>query len=129
MAGGGDFQRVRDGWIAFEYLRSAPALHYAAAKAASVGPTKDAYDLESWRHPSETALVPLTQHDPGALLDWARRHTYFPMFRRPGMAVAVELSASVGLRRLATESAVAIAVSHHIWTRRGFQGVQRRRVS
>jgi hypothetical protein len=83
LAGGGDWERIRDAWLAFEYLRG--HLDFSTAiKATHPQADPACYDSAAWRHPVNSATVPYIQpHDPGALLDWARRLTYFPVMDGP----------------------------------------------
>ena len=77
LAGGGSWTSMRDGWIAFDFLRShvKPSV---LGKAGIVVPRPGAYRASSWLHPNRQ-VVEITAKDPGGLLTWARRQTCYPM--------------------------------------------------
>lgn len=126
MAGGGDWERIRDGWLAFEYART--HLPFAVAmRAATADPAPAAYDSAAWRHPINDTLPYTQPHDPGALIDWARRHTYFPVLNGPawqwlaGYLLALDAAAAseaaVIQSRLDKAQAEARALQERDWGR------------
>lgn len=82
LAGGGDWEQIRDGWLALAYLRDHGGSE-ATIKAAAVRPDETSYHADAWSHSTHAAEEYKERHDAGALLQWAQKHTYFPAFDGP----------------------------------------------
>ncbi len=126
MAGGGDWERVRDGWIAFEFVRT--HLPFAVTmRAVTSDPAPAAYDSAAWRHPINETVTYGQPHDAGALMDWARRHTYFPVLNGPawqwlaGYLLALDTAATneaaVIQARVEAAKKDALALQERDWDR------------
>ncbi len=80
LMGAGSWAAIRDAWISFTYTWKESSIA-AVTAAGSIRVSDEAYEASAWRHPIRVAVEPLPAGERflGALWDWARRHTYYPI--------------------------------------------------
>jgi hypothetical protein len=132
LRGSGTVAGISAGWQGFYYLFAhAPVKAIEAAFTAAAGVS--AAELKYWEHPTVPVMVAPGAPDNGTLLDWARRHNYYPRVGTPAYQMVAgilqSLSDAAGQRAAQLDARLDVlkkdvdAILARDWDRLKQQGV------